>query len=259
MSTRINGRIARMPIAQVYERLIALRTVMAKLGGQIIDAEIAKEMANTFDRISIGLIDQPAEPTTAAGLASQIFREIDERFKNIQTTKARDPAVDTSFELYLFPNGDNTLVIPNCEQEAMIELLEADGWLTDYHWQNATDKPAEISDEEWDKREVDWDKVMPTGVPAHTCLLYALFDGRPYRHTQRDRIWKLIPEREKRIAKLAADIHTKNNWNPEKGFSQFFDIRKNYDSDAELRKKSEATIQDGIVDITPESPLIKRI
>ena len=49
--------------------------------------------------------------------------------------------------------------------------------LSDYHYQNQTDKPDEISDEEWDMRKDDWDNAIGYDyIPSHHGLSLELFD-----------------------------------------------------------------------------------
>lgn len=39
--------------------------------------------------------------------------------------------------------------------------------IQDFHYQNQTDHPDDISDEEWDKREAIWETILPSGIPFH--------------------------------------------------------------------------------------------
>ena len=49
--------------------------------------------------------------------------------------------------------------------------------LIDYHYQNQTDQPDDISDAEWDMREKDWDKAIgPDYIPKQHGFTVDLFD-----------------------------------------------------------------------------------
>lgn len=50
-------------------------------------------------------------------------------------------------------------------------------FLTDYHYQNQTDRPEEISEEEWNIREKDWDKAIgPDYIPSQHGFAVDLFN-----------------------------------------------------------------------------------
>ena len=259
MSTFINGHRSAAPITQVHRSLVDLRKDAAEVGGRLIDHAMAHEVASRFDRISTGRVEIPEGQSTAANIASEVFRETDKRFLEIGKSGHRDPGIDTSFDVYLFPDGDQTLVILNCEQREMIDLVVEQLSLTDHHWQNSTDRPEGLTAVVWNRRRKDWDRVMPTGVPAHTCLVYNLFDGRPWMHTDRDRMWSHIPSVEERTGKIAKDIHIQANWNTDLGFSQFFDIMEAYNEDHEARGRAEDAIRGAIIEIQPETPLALRM
>lgn len=50
-------------------------------------------------------------------------------------------------------------------------------FLTDYHYQNQTDRPENISEEEWNLREKDWDKAIgPDYIPSQHGFAVDLFN-----------------------------------------------------------------------------------
>ncbi len=51
----------------------------------------------------------------------------------------------------------------------------------DYHYQNSTDNYSWKSDRSYKYREKKRDKLMPTGIPAETCLIYAVLQDRHIR------------------------------------------------------------------------------
>lgn len=49
--------------------------------------------------------------------------------------------------------------------------------LKDYHYQNQTDQPEDISDEDWNDRRHTWDILLPTGVPAKDGICINISDN----------------------------------------------------------------------------------
>lgn len=55
--------------------------------------------------------------------------------------------------------------------------LENTGYFVDYHYQDQCEKPDAISDEEWDRRCIDWRKAIgPDYVPCKHGFCVELFD-----------------------------------------------------------------------------------
>lgn len=78
--------------------------------------------------------------------------------------------------LLLFPLKDKILAMyfGNTDIRKFIENHEI---FEDYHYQNQCDKPDDISDEEWDKRESDWnDAIGPDYIPANHGWQVRLFN-----------------------------------------------------------------------------------
>ncbi len=68
--------------------------------------------------------------------------------------------------LQIIPHGEDILMMyfGNHDIFREINIME---YFDDYHYQNQTDRPEEISNEEWDKRKKDWDEAIgPDYIPA---------------------------------------------------------------------------------------------
>lgn len=60
----------------------------------------------------------------------------------------------------------------------VITYMKAQPELSDYHYQNQTEKPDKISDEEWDIRKNDWDNAIGYDyIPSHHGLSLELFNA----------------------------------------------------------------------------------
>lgn len=46
----------------------------------------------------------------------------------------------------------------------------------DFHYQNQTDMPEEVTDEDWEKRKLTWNEIFgDSGIPARAGLIYQIF------------------------------------------------------------------------------------
>lgn len=82
--------------------------------------------------------------------------------------------------------------------------------LEDYHYQNQTDKPDDISGRAWKKREKDWDKVMKTGVPIcdGICVEMSFNEYDFFEMFQQAELTAIdtLPSLEERIDKQATEV-----------------------------------------------------
>jgi hypothetical protein len=66
-------------------------------------------------------------------------------------------AIEIDADAAIFPLGDREFLVQFFRVNHDIEIKEP---FIDYHYQNQTDQPEEISDEEWETRKEVWDKVF---------------------------------------------------------------------------------------------------
>lgn len=89
------------------------------------------------------------------------FDEWQARVDKIKKTNLRDLAVDTDFELVLFPTKNNYIIgIVYSENYELINEWMKSPLVENYSYWNNTDPPEKFSDKEWVKREKDWNAVL---------------------------------------------------------------------------------------------------
>lgn len=54
--------------------------------------------------------------------------------------------------------------------------------IEDFHYQNQTDRPESVTEEEWKFREATWERIMPSGIPARDGICTVLLDGNSIRN-----------------------------------------------------------------------------
>lgn len=271
MSTKIyNARLAKMPMTEVHAALLDIKPTIADIGRKILSKKIAGLASGFFDEVSAGITSIDREDigaerqkslSTLSDVITQEYRKVCERVKITQTRRQRDPLVDTSFEIYVFPTPDyeHTLMICNCEQQEMLDILYNDGWNTDFHYQNSTDKPDDVSPEEWQYRAKTWDAAMPSGRPVDTCFTFGIFDGEPALNVDLNSIYEEIPDEDERIKALAktaclsSEPHT-----GEIDVPKIVRAMMAYSSDSALQAKWADIVRPAIVPLELTTPLEKR-
>ena len=69
----------------------------------------------------------------------------------------------------------------------------------DFHYQNSTDKPDDVSDEDWWARSSKWDEIMPTWIPSKDGFVYTILDLQGVQVWFRDYHHKKQQEKEKNL------------------------------------------------------------
>ena len=86
-----------------------------------------------------------------------------------------------------------------CDDKSFCEKYE----LEEYHYQNQTDKPDDISSRAWAQRRKDWDKALPTGVPSSDGMV---------RKEIKELVMNKIPPRSARVDKLTKSNTSDKYW-----------------------------------------------
>lgn len=97
-------------------------------------------------------------------------------YEDSKSNFAIDFEFDYNCEVVLFPLKDKTLLMyfGNSDLRKVVDNLP---YLSDYHYQNQTDKPENVSEEEWNQRKKDWDEALSRdGIPTKHGLTVKLFD-----------------------------------------------------------------------------------
>lgn len=102
-----------------------------------------------------------------------------------------------------------------CDDKSFCEKYE----LEEYHYQNQTDKPDDISSRAWAQRRKDWDKALPTGVPSSDGMVVKLLDAEQFtiplllkRKEIKELVMNKIPPRSARVDKLTKSNTSDKYW-----------------------------------------------
>lgn len=83
-------------------------------------------------------------------------------------------------EIVYIPHNDDIFAMFFGSYEYETYVANNDNF-TDYHYQNQSDKPDNITDEEWEQREKDWEEAIgPDYVPINHGMLFTFLDHDSY-------------------------------------------------------------------------------
>lgn len=83
-----------------------------------------------------------------------------DRMRNIRATNHRDPDVDFETTVTYFPIKGKLLAIFNCEQDVINKFWSNLHNVIDYHYQDQSDKPKNLTQKQWLTRRDDWDLAL---------------------------------------------------------------------------------------------------
>lgn len=231
MSTKIyNGlRLKIDGLGDLHEKVTEWRATVAKLQLEH-DAKITAQFAASK------IDDAAMKDEVVYGAVHAVGWEIHDRRREVEKTQRRDPLIDTEFTLVVmpYPAGDMILAIAYSERQDWIKQFRALPWVEEYGYWNNTDKPDEVSDEEWEEREKAWtaatksDPLDRPGAAGFTieCLPHHVFvdpkECVPHLPTYEGRVERIVHN------KSFNEWSQRNGVNQEKLMESFFTHMDNH-------------------------------
>jgi len=172
MSTKIyNGYILK-EMRNVWELKAFANKVRGKIrpiADELTHRLLAQLVAQRIDRITLGMpLDEPTD-AVPYGYALATMRE---HARKIRETNLRDPEFDFSCSVSVIPIRGMVLALLHADRNEYRAVFESIPGVAPYPYWNNTDRPNDISDEEWDKRKEDWNIALPgAGVPNENGVL----------------------------------------------------------------------------------------
>jgi hypothetical protein len=152
MSTKIyDAVISELSLEQLLENFKKEIPVVKKIVKSEYNRLLAQQSIELFDASETLTIKE------AIGNANAKNQETLDSIK----LNARVP-YDLNFEysVLLFPLENKTLMMFFCQNIKFHRHFMSLPYVSDYHYQNSSDKPENISQEDWNKRSSDWDTVL---------------------------------------------------------------------------------------------------
>lgn len=173
---------------------------------------IAKELVEVIDNIDAGfelkgIESRKEKQNYCSTYTSLIYCEYRDRVQNIIKTSQRDPEIDFETLVSFFPIKGKLLAIFYSEQPEINKYWRDIPEVKDYHIQNSTDKPENVTKKQWEQRKKIWDIAYGGNIynPVyHNRFVYNFIPNDfLFSNFEISDLIKYIPSFEKRLYRLA--------------------------------------------------------
>lgn len=170
MSTKIkNGFILKncKTLDQAYIWCSKKKPILAKLSVQRLEERVAIDYLELIDNLAIknnknALVKEFKEAKYQSNPYSFIVDRVQKEIQKAEKSESRSDSYgyDLSLCIDLFKVGNKVIGLYHTVDQKLEAALLKDKNVGDYHYQNSTDRPDEISQKEWKEREKNWDLVV---------------------------------------------------------------------------------------------------
>lgn len=169
-------------------------------------------MARTLIRRAVAILDQRAmtaeEVRYDASPITEATTECMDRVSAVERERRRDPAVDFGCDLVIFPHEESVLAMVFAERREIEQACSAALGLEPFAYWDHTDRPEDVTREQWEARGRTWDKVLAFGSPAQSGFSRTLNETNPIVAAERlaAEFEAACPALEARIETIAFDL-----------------------------------------------------
>lgn len=213
---------------------------------------MGKKVAHRIDQFLVGLREVGGDDSPASirdtNPATQVWMDMVERQKKMQKEGKRDPEIDFSFTLQIYPVQSIILGTYHTEKDFLEKLWLDQPIVEAYPYWNNTDRPEDVDPQEWRHRKKLWDQALdqiespqPAGLTAE-----GVDTDRGLWLPEPEQMAQLTPSLEERLQHLAK---RKLQQDPERGLKKF--IRKQLPEDIDEPSSEHLTSND-IIQATGE-------
>lgn len=170
-------------LSDVHKFCYKLKDKIKPVAEKLFRINFINEMIEAHDKNQFGIYDDSmyfikSSKDVYWGVESMIS----ERMKKIKITQEKDYLYDYEFSFSIHPHKNKSvLILLYTERKELREAFEKLPEVEDYHYQDQTDKPKDISDKLWNKRRDEWHEVLDGGygIPTECGFTYT-----PYIETR---------------------------------------------------------------------------
>lgn len=215
----------------------ALRDACLPKAQAAIAKEVAVELAVRADLKANGL--EPEKDSIESLM--DVWKVLQAAKEVVLGKNIRKPQWDYAFDLVLIPKDSDLLALVFMENDPGYEQAMTDLGFQDYHYQNQTDKPKDISEEDWEQRRKDWHDCGLLQYEAPNTLGFSfavvnwndLFNPVMDKALVEEQARLLDPEKRRKRVALEMASETLNPW-----------IQREKPKMSEILEKSRALIEE---------------
>ena len=209
MSTKIyNGYMAEMDFYRLLRKFKPLVEKFNQVKKAGYAKHLARETAFKIDRLQRrGKPKEEEEEKTPWRRLRDFHDKNEEKVRQTIDRNQREPDLDYTANCVVLPlHKKKTLILFYSDNQEVLDLWESQPFVQDYHYQNQTDQPDNLSRAEWARRKADWDRVLDWNVPGHTGYTFTFsFSSLPSPWWIKEQIEANIPSLEERALHVLHD------------------------------------------------------
>ncbi|HEJ2342363.1 TPA: hypothetical protein ACKRQV_001267 [Pseudomonas aeruginosa] len=186
MSTKINhGRIMRNAnLEKALAALVRARPLFVEQARRSVAAVFARKLAFGRDLAeNFSFLDEDRN----RWCRKNVDQQFDTAYRN-QDDWLKTMSWDFTYSVAVLPYENHVLMLTYGSGHPDFRSLIESAGFTDYHFQNSTDRPDDVSALEWEEREAAWDSALPTGRAVDSAFEFSLAswtDLLPVKHDSR--------------------------------------------------------------------------
>lgn len=163
MSTKIHDGYRLADGISMFGLLHQLRTSITPVYERLYTAAVVRQATFDADDILRGATNEAGTTKTTSPLTSAVFA-VDRAHHQIAKTGQRNPRLDFNFEVVAMPDPHDhhsSYAIIYTEQDEYRKVWQDLYNVEPFGYWNNTDRPDDITDDEWDSRRRTWNRVIP--------------------------------------------------------------------------------------------------
>jgi hypothetical protein len=149
-------------IEEIYAHIQTMQKVVEEHSNKAIAATMAWDCASLYDKRTM---DKTLDRTLS--VYQVIFHEFNNRQMTVKQKQIKDPSVDYSMDVVLFPFEGEFYGMFYTVQSDFADLWYKSGLVAPFWYWNNTDPDENCTEAEWDERERVWDAIFEEqSIPA---------------------------------------------------------------------------------------------
>ncbi|WCK57505.1 hypothetical protein PP175_25910 (plasmid) [Aneurinibacillus sp. Ricciae_BoGa-3] len=216
-----------------------LRTKMQEVAVEICERLVAERITDMIDTVTLqgeqAVKDKYGEKQVDMDCAvvSEAYCDLHREHRKFKAGETFDLDANFDCRMVVYPMKRKLLAVFLCQHQEYRKAWEALELISDYHYQNQTNRPETITKRQWEKRKQDWDVALPgLGHLSLNGMVIDIVNHIPViQQLHKEKIVEHIPPLKKRVIEQANQILMEKKWKElkieknEEGFEKFMAVQ----------------------------------